>query len=56
MIIFVVTFVIRETVTSTFNDDNVNDVDVVNDDNDDEKNVDLFSTDVNFSQFDNVND
>ena len=56
MIIFVVTFVIREIVTSTFNDDDANDADVVNDDDDDEENADLFSTDVNFSQFDNAND
>ena len=48
MITFVITFVIREIVTSTFNDDD--------DDDDEEKNDDLSLVDVNFSQFDNVND
>ena len=47
MITFVVTSVIRETVTSTSYDDN---------DDDEEENDNLFSIDVNFSQFDNVSD
>ena len=48
MITSVVTFVIRETVTSIFNDDD--------DDDDEEKNDDLSSVDVNSSQSDNVSD
>ena len=48
MIIFVVTSVIRETVTSAFNDDD--------DDDDEKKNDDLSSIDVNSLQSDNVSD
>ena len=48
MIIFVVTSVIRETVTSISNDDD--------DDDDEKKDDDLFSIDVNFSQSDNASD
>ena len=55
MIISVVTSVIRETVTSTFNDDDIDDIDEISDD-DEEKNDDLFSVDVNFSQSDNASD